>query len=433
MLVDRLTTLSERLYSYAQRYELLQDSRAIFATTYGLITKIIARELPKRTWNDADFVVRLAEAFSARYLAALDAYDRGEAPDPAWTNVFKVTASTRTSVVEDLICAMAAHIIHDLPIALNDASFQASGPNAHVADFNQMNAVLDDGINEIFQTLTARYNPALRWLELLGWRNEELLTNYGIALSRAAAWYNACRLQSDDRVAASASIERSSQILINDLLHPPLFSVDLVLRAFRWLAALGRRWPSRAVVPNPLPPQAQANRNYYFHIGAGCWRGTFTFSITDLKALMNERMPLKQRFLALIIAGIMLVLRSAPILSRIHAFPDQNVNGVAFNVIRIAFAGITLYLSREVYTLLPDGHGVFVETKQRFGPFAFLLNFRTRYPAVVEGEGNHTQYQIPLLATSWLGDYRVAADERHIDSRVSCPWGIAQEHIDKQA
>jgi hypothetical protein len=430
ILIGRLTALSARLSAYAERFELLQDSRA-FATTYALITKIIARELPKRKWNDPNFVVGLAEAFSGRYLAALDAYDLGQSPGPAWANVFKVTASTRTSVLEDLICAMAAHIMHDLPIALTEIRFQQSAPNEYVADFNEMNDVLGSGINEIFDTLTRRYNPTLRWLELLGWRNEEILTDYGIALSRAAAWYNACRLLSSDATSAAASIVRSPAILIHDLLHPPFFSADLLLRAFRWVAALGRRWPMPAAPPNPLPVQDAPNREYYFHIGAGMWRGTFTFKLTSFSALMREKMPLKQRILGLIIAGIMGVLRAAPIYSRIHAFPDQNAAGVAFNIIRIAFLGLTLYVSREVYALLPDGHGVFVETKQRFGPLPFLLNFRTRYPATVEGDGHHTRYEIPLLATTWSGDYQVAIDEHHIDSRVSCDWAIAEEHIEK--
>ena len=395
------------------------------------MTDVIARALPTVRWEDATWIVGLAEAFSSRYFAALDGYDTNVLDAGAWRYAFETFDRTRLSALEVLVCGMACHIIGDLPLSLTAVGFQESGPDARITDYHSMNGVLDSAIGTILDTISRTYNPALRVVEVFGVRNEELLTGYGVSLSRAAAWYNACRLQSPSRDAASTSIEKSAQLFIDDIVRPPLFSLAAVVRAFRRVVALGVRWPSRMPAVESLPKQQAPNRNYYFHIGAGDWSGDFTFHLTSLGAFWRDRLSFKNRFLVAGLTLMMALLRRARIDSAMRAFADQGPSGVAFNLVRISAFGVTLYSLRETYTMLSDGTGVFVQSNQRFGPIPFLFNSRMRYSAKVDEGGTHTVYYIPLLGTNWIGDYRVSPDERELNSVLTCSWGQAEEHIRK--
>jgi hypothetical protein len=240
-------------------------------------------------------------------------------------------------------------------------------------------------------------------------------------------------LQSPSRDATRASIEKSPKVFINDIVRPPLFSLDGLVRAFRWLVSLGVRWPGRTPTIESLPRQQAANRNYYFHIGAGDWSGRFTFRLTSFRAFWRDGLSLKNRFLVVGLTLLMGLLRSAKIDSSVRAFADQGSNGVAFNLVRISALGTTLYTLRETYTMLGDGTSVFVESTQRFGPLPFLFNSRMRYDAKVDEGGTHTLYFLPLLGANWIGDYHVSLDERELNSVLTCPWGHAEEHVRKLA
>jgi hypothetical protein len=92
--------------------------------------------------------------------------------------------------------------------------------------------------------VSEHYGPYVRWLDHVGEGYDEILTNYGIRLSRGMAWYNALRLD-DPRSAASAAaaVEASTRVFVAQVMNPPLLSARVVLRVARWLAALFRRWP----------------------------------------------------------------------------------------------------------------------------------------------------------------------------------------------
>lgn len=427
---ERLEKIANRLAQYAVRYDLMHDSRAIFTRTYSMMTKLIDRSLPAINWQDAEWIIELAEKFSGRYFQALDSYDADLLAPGAWLHAFATFARRRLSALEVLVCGMACHIIHDLPLSLGDVGFQDNSPNSHIGDYHLMNGVLDTAIGPILRAISRTYNPALSIVEVFGIRNEELLTGYGISLSRAAAWYNACRLRAPSDTARQ-SIEKSPQVFVDAIVRPRLISLDAVVRLFRWIVSFGVRWPECMPAIQQLPRQDAANRNYYFHIGAGNWSGSFTFRLTSLNAFFHDHLSFKNRFLVIGMTLLMTLLRRARIDSVLRTFPDQGANGIAFNLVRISACGVTLYLLRETYTMLADGSGVFVQSNQRFGPFPFLLNSKMRYRAKVDEPGTHTVYYLPLLGTNWIGDYTVSEDEHGLSSVLTCSWGHAEEHVRK--
>jgi len=243
--VGRLEEIARLLDHYQHRFERARDERAVFTFLYAGTTHALAREVGRIVWDDEEWVVCLAEAFARRYVNALDAFDGHRDVPQAWQDVFTTICGHGSSVLEDLVYPMAAHIIHDLPLALLDTGMNDPVGRPRLPDFHRMNDVLGTAVNGLQAAVTRRYNPVLGWLDRLGGSRDELLTNYGLRIARGMAWYNGMRLSDDGtREAARASISSSPGALIREVRDPPLGSVRTILRIVRVLTRLLRRWPS---------------------------------------------------------------------------------------------------------------------------------------------------------------------------------------------
>jgi hypothetical protein len=242
---ERLEALAASLAGRARRLEQRRDSRCVFTHAYALMTRRLAAEVSTSTLTEPAWVVALAETFAARYAAALDAWDAGEEPAPAWREVFEAIGSRRTSVLEDLVLAMAAHIMRDLPHSLLDAGLEAPDGSSRIGDFHAVNDVLGKAVDEIQDEVGRRYARYFRSLDRIGRGYDEILTNYGVRVSRGLAWYNARRL-ADPRSSedAASSIERSPIVFAHGVMNPPLRSLRVLLRALRWCLGYLRRWPA---------------------------------------------------------------------------------------------------------------------------------------------------------------------------------------------
>jgi hypothetical protein len=247
----RLLALAERLEAYAHRYEALKDPRCTFTYTYTLLTRRLAAGFPKAAFADPAWVVALAEAFAAHYFRALDAFDQGTPAPGAWAGVFDTICRRRTSVLEELVFSMTAHLVQDLPLALTDVGLVDAGQVSHVHDFHRVNDILGEAIGPIQDAIAKRYYPLLRLLDRLAEGHDEIFTNYGFRLSRGVAWYNAGRLlDPSSKAEAAESIQRSPQIVIDQVMNPPLWSLRILGRLLRWTIGRWRRWPAaRPVQP----------------------------------------------------------------------------------------------------------------------------------------------------------------------------------------
>jgi uncharacterized protein DUF5995 len=241
---ERLTAVADRLDARARELDDRKDSRAVFTHAYALMTTQIAKELPTDPSFDPGWTVSLAEAFAARYFTALDAWDSGHDVPAAWDKVFRAICDRRTSVVEDLVFAMTAHIVRDLPHALLDVGLRDSSGRPHIHDFQAVNDVLGHEIQPIVNSTSRRYGRYVKFLDRLGKPYDRILTNYGIRLSRGVAWYNAMRLEDAAEASdAAESIEQSPGVLVDQVVNPPVWSLRIVLRFVRWVLGFLRKWP----------------------------------------------------------------------------------------------------------------------------------------------------------------------------------------------
>jgi hypothetical protein len=240
---SRLDAIAERLDSYVARYERARDSRCVFAYAYAIMTRRIRDEIHLSGLADPEWVVALAEAFAARYFQALDDFDQNEPLSPAWDKVFRAILDRRTSVLEDLLFGITAHIVHDLPLALVDVGLTTNG-RSHIHDFHAINEMMSGTIDTMQDQVARRYGPVIYWLDRMVESYDEILTNYGIRMSRGLAWYNADRLLDPDSIEdAKAAIEKNPMIVVDAVMNPPFWSLRIILRGVRWLIALLRSWP----------------------------------------------------------------------------------------------------------------------------------------------------------------------------------------------
>jgi hypothetical protein len=127
---QRLGALQARLEELALDYERRKDSRCVFTYAYAYMTERLKEGLPSAGLADPDWIVDLAEVFGGLYVAAVTAWDEDRERVPeGWRAVFETICPKRTSPFEDLVFAMAAHIIRDLPHALIEVGLEDANGN----------------------------------------------------------------------------------------------------------------------------------------------------------------------------------------------------------------------------------------------------------------------------------------------------------------
>jgi hypothetical protein len=166
---------------------------------------------------------------------------------------------------------------------------------------------------------------------------------------------------------------------------------------------------------------------YYFSVGAGVWRGSFTFRITSWSVLLRADVGVKNGLLAFAMAVSQKLLGDAQLSSEIIPNPTQGTFGTADNTVKISQLGLTQYLLRERYILDPDGSRVRVEAQERFGPFPGLLTRTFTYPAEIHSGGMTSTYHIPLLGSPWTANYTVSEDRSQLSGELVCSWAKARE------
>jgi len=175
-------------------------------------------------------------------------------------------------------------------------------------------------------------------------------------------------------------------------------------------------------MPDVLPSHV-----YYFEIGAGDWRGSFTFHLTSWRRMLRSGIGPKYQLLAMAMEITQLISGASRLESTIVPFPDDGPFGVAQNVVKLSKLGIPLYLLQERYVLGGDGVSVTVEATERFGPLPRILTRSFVYPAEIRDGGTASTYYMPLLGAEWTAKYQVGSDRRTLAGKLVCEWATAYE------
>ncbi len=181
-----------------------RDKRAIFLRLYYIMTREVQAAVHqvgdyqgKQIFLDPDWIVRLSGIFSSMYFSSLDTSDRPEEVERAWKIAHATAGKERSTVTQNALLGITAHIMYDLPraIAQNLAEHGDLGDESTLRrrkfDHDQVNNLLVRSINPIQEVLGRDYGPGIRFLDRTLGRMDERLSKIGLKHYRERVWWDA--------------------------------------------------------------------------------------------------------------------------------------------------------------------------------------------------------------------------------------------------
>ena len=232
-----------------------RDRRAIFLQLYYMMTLEVYRAMHgcgtykgTRTFLDRDWIYRLSGLFSSLYFASLKA----PAGDRAWCLAHSVAEKRGSSVVQNALLGINAHINFDLPRAIAANLDPAELPDYKVMqrrkfDHDQVNALLVRTVNPVQKVLAKNYEPGIAVVDLAMGRLDERACAWLLRTYRQQVWWNALAFaaaaEGEPQTIVRTKLEVDSFRLAEELTHSPLWRVELAvnsvvrrLLADRWAA-----------------------------------------------------------------------------------------------------------------------------------------------------------------------------------------------------
>jgi Family of unknown function (DUF5995) len=176
------------------------DHRAVFATTYLMLTKQIFEDVKtgfvEKNFLDPKYLYTEDALFASVYFRTARAYRRGEEVAKAWQIAFDTAERDDTGAVQDMLLGINAHVQNDMPFVLAHLGLRERDGTSRKPDHDVANGALNRGYEEVVEEVKLRFdeliglsNPAalpaddLLGLELVRawrenvWRNAEKLLN----------------------------------------------------------------------------------------------------------------------------------------------------------------------------------------------------------------------------------------------------------------
>lgn len=193
-----IKTQVRRLRSMQDRYGC--DHRAVFATTYLVLTKQILADiksgLVERNYLDPEYLYSEDAVFANVYIRTLRAWERGDEVADAWRIAFETAERNDTGAVQDMLLGINAHVQNDMPFVLAHLGLRMRDGTSRKPDHDEANGSLNRGYEDVVAAVKRRYDPAIDlsnpelvpiddlaglelvrgWRELV-WRNAERLLN----------------------------------------------------------------------------------------------------------------------------------------------------------------------------------------------------------------------------------------------------------------
>lgn len=206
-----------------QRWQALDaacDPDAIFGILYLITTAKVGDLVADSHFEDNPFLVDWDKDFASRYFVAYDAYHNGGAVPSPWLKAFEHADSGQSTVTEDLLLGMSAHVNYDLAYSAYTMGLPQNGLKA---DYDRVNDAFWNVVVPVGDELGARYDPSqARDSDGLGpvdYSIVELLISW-----RENAWVGASMLAAAEGnpiafAAAQASIEAEANAIAESLTH----------------------------------------------------------------------------------------------------------------------------------------------------------------------------------------------------------------------
>ena len=192
------------------------DHRAIFATTYGIVTEqalVALRERP-RFFRFPRWLVAQDVIFARYYYRAIRRHAAGKPVPEAWRIALDTAAQGDANAGQDLLLGINAHVQNDQAFVIAAIGLNTRRGESRKPEHEAFNEILSRAYDPIVTTLGERYDPIMTFADggpspVDDWGGLELVRGW-----REGVWRNAERLvearSASERAQVAASIEANA-------------------------------------------------------------------------------------------------------------------------------------------------------------------------------------------------------------------------------
>ena len=174
------------------------DHRAVFATTYLMLTKQIFEDvkegLVEKTFLDPDYLYTEDALFANVYFRTARAYKRGDEVAKAWQIAFDTAKRDDTGAVQDMLLGINAHVQNDMPFVLAALGLRMPDGTSRKPDHDTANGALNRGYEEVVEEVRVRFDPAIGISNPAALPADDLLGLELVRAWRENVWRNAEKL-----------------------------------------------------------------------------------------------------------------------------------------------------------------------------------------------------------------------------------------------
>lgn len=185
-----------------EHYHAHNDYRAVFLRAYYIITLEVHAAVhqlgdyrEQQIFFDPDWESALAGKFASLYFQSLTTDERPAQSEKAWKLAHEMAVRKSSTVLQDLILGLNAHINYDLAYGLSlnlkETGWDAQELPRRKFDHDQINNILVRCTPRIQEVLTRDYGGGMRILSRFFGNWDERLTDLGLKYYRERVWWNA--------------------------------------------------------------------------------------------------------------------------------------------------------------------------------------------------------------------------------------------------
>ena len=139
------------------------DHRAVFATTYRVLTQVMLERLRKepRFFRFPRYLYFEDGLFADVYVANSAAWPRGRRVPPAWRIAFETARDSDVTAAQDMLLGINAHVQNDMPFVLAALGQRTRGGVSRKPDHDRENEILADAYQRVVDTVERRYDPSV--------------------------------------------------------------------------------------------------------------------------------------------------------------------------------------------------------------------------------------------------------------------------------
>jgi hypothetical protein len=187
------------------------DHRAVFATTYLLLTEQIRDTLRRdpRYFHDRRWLTYEDTVFANYYFRAINADERGRAVPEAWRIAFDTARTGDANAGQDMLLGINAHVQRDMPFVLAGVGIRTRKGETRKPDHDVVNQILSDAYEPIVSAIGSRYD-SLVTITNASWNPIDDIAGLEMVKGwREGVWRNAERLLEAKTAAERAQVTES--------------------------------------------------------------------------------------------------------------------------------------------------------------------------------------------------------------------------------